>query len=272
MTEMPTARTKAAPTTAARQPGRRGTTKSQGDRDRGGGGRVAAREGDRAELVLAEDRLVAGVGEGDLEHLGGDVGAGDDDAAAASADRAARTERDAAGGGQHQQQRQRVAEVGDQAGQRCRRRPSVGAEPADRRSRRAAGRVDPVGEQRQQDERGRAGEPGGDGRSDPLRPSANGSEAGVTAPRPLAPAAPQAGVTGLRRSANVRGRLPSAWAKRRISSRAQVVGLDDRVDDQLRGEVEDVDVGRVLLALVRRRRPRARPRPRSPGSGCRRRR
>ena len=43
--------------------------------------------------------------------------------------------------------------------------------------------------------------------------------------------------------------MPAARAKRRISSARRSSGSIDRVDDQLGGQVEDVDVGRVLLAL-----------------------
>ena len=92
-----------------------------------------------------------------------------------------------------------------------------------------------------------------------------------TVARRASSAAAQAGVTGLRRSAKERS-LPAAVGEAADQLGAQVLGLDHRVDDQLRGEVEDVDVRGVLLALLRRRTPRARPRPRSPGSGCRRRR
>ena len=113
ITEQPTAATKQAPTaaTARRQLGR--GDEGEGDRDRGGGGRVAAGEGDRPELVVAEDGLEARVGEHDLEHLRGQVGAGDDDHRGGGVERAPAPERDPAGGGQHRQQRQRVAEVGD---------------------------------------------------------------------------------------------------------------------------------------------------------------
>ena len=52
--------------------------------------------------------------------------------------------------------------------------------------------------------------------------------------------------------------------------RAQVLGLDHRVDHELGGQVQDVDLLLVLRAQLLDELPRARPRPRSPGPGCRR--
>ena len=64
----------------------------------------------------------------------------------------------------------------------------------------------------------------------------------------------QTGGTPWRRSEKWRS-LPSASARRRTSSRAQVVEVDDGVDHQLGGQPVEVDVLLVELGAARRRRP-----------------
>ncbi len=63
--------------------------------------------------------------------------------------------------------------------------------------------------------------------------------------------AAQTGVTGLRFAGHSRC-LPAASAKRLISSSRRVLGLDHGVDHELGGQVQDVDVLRVLGAAAPR--------------------
>ena len=76
----------------------------------------------------------------------------------------------------------------------------------------------------------------------------------------------QTGVIGLRLAGHSRGLGGQREAPDDLA--AQVLGLDDGVDDELGGEVQDVDVLGVLAAqLLGALRALARARPRSPGAG-----
>ena len=128
---------------------------------------MAARKGDRAELVGAQHGLKARVGERHLQHLRGQVGAGDDGHRGGGVERAAAPERDPAGRDQHHQQRQRIGQMGDRVGERA-QRPVVGDELGQQGRVGVLRRVDPISDQRQPDQRAGAGDPGGEGGSDSL--------------------------------------------------------------------------------------------------------